>query len=55
MNLFAEYLDLQKGHDIADLSEDEVKGRWKSFMNKWNRSELAEGWYDPKAKEMNAP
>jgi hypothetical protein len=51
MNLFAEYLDLQKGHDIADLSEDEVKGRWKSFMNKWNRSELAEGWYDPKAKE----
>lgn len=50
-NLFADYLDLQKGHDIADLSEDEVKGRWKSFMNKWNRGELAEGWYDPKTKE----
>lgn len=50
-NLFADYLDLQKGHDIDDLSEDEVKGRWKSFMNKWNRGELAEGWYDPKTKE----
>lgn len=50
-NLFADYLDLQKGHDIADLSEDEVKGRWKSFMNKWNRGELAEGWYDPRTKE----
>jgi len=49
--VFADYLDLQKGHDIADLSEDEVKGRWKSFMNKWNRGELAEGWYDPKTKE----
>jgi len=50
-NLFADYLDLQKGHDIADLTEDEVKGRWKSFMGKWNRGELAEGWYDPKTKE----
>lgn len=50
-NLFADYLDLQKGHDIADFSEDEVKGRWKSFMGKWNRGELAEGWYDPKTKE----
>lgn len=51
MNLFADYLDLQKGHDIADLSEEEVKGRWKSFMNKWNRGELAEGWYDPATKD----
>lgn len=50
-NLFADYLDLQKGHNIADLTEDEVKGRWKSFMGKWNRGELAEGWYDPKTKE----
>ena len=50
-NLFADYLDLQKGHDIADLTEDEVKGRWKSFMGKWNRGELAEGWYDPKTKD----
>jgi hypothetical protein len=50
-NLFADYLDLQKGHDIADLTEDEVKGRWKSFLGKWNRGELAEGWYDPKTKE----
>ena len=50
-NIFADYLDLQKGHDIADLGEDEVRGRWKSFMGKWNRGELAEGWYDRKTKE----
>ncbi|KAL9112119.1 MAG: hypothetical protein Q9227_003496 [Pyrenula ochraceoflavens] len=33
---------------MEDLSSDEVKGRWKSFVGKWNRGELAEGWYDPK-------
>ncbi|CAG8124011.1 unnamed protein product [Penicillium salamii] len=45
--MFAMYLDIQKGKFIEDLSEDEVKGRWKSFTQKWNRGELAEGWYDP--------
>ncbi|KAJ5382644.1 hypothetical protein N7517_000555 [Penicillium concentricum] len=45
--MFGMYLDIQKGKHIEDLSEDEVKGRWKSFMQKWNRGELAEGWYDP--------
>ncbi|PGG98498.1 hypothetical protein GX51_06763 [Blastomyces parvus] len=45
--MFALYLDIQKNIDIADLDEREVKGRWKSFMGKWNRGELAEGWYDP--------
>ncbi|RJE23557.1 hypothetical protein PHISCL_04100 [Aspergillus sclerotialis] len=45
--MFAMYLDIQKGILIEDLSEEEVKGRWKSFVNKWNRGELAEGWYDP--------
>ncbi|KAK3072694.1 hypothetical protein LTR53_006352 [Teratosphaeriaceae sp. CCFEE 6253] len=49
-SVFADYLDIQKGKDIADLSEEEVRGRWKSFLNKWNRGELAEGWYDPEAK-----
>ena len=48
--LFAEYLDIQKGRDIDELGEDEVKGRWKSFLGKWNRKELAEGWYDPEMK-----
>ncbi|WPH02032.1 hypothetical protein R9X50_00488700 [Acrodontium crateriforme] len=48
--LFAEYLDLQKQIDIDDLNETEVKGRWKSFLGKWNRGELAEGWYDPDLK-----
>lgn len=50
-SLFAEYLDLQKGIDLDELDEHEAKGRWKSFLNKWNRGELAEGWYDPAMKQ----
>lgn len=45
--LFAEYLDVQKSLAIRDLDREEVKGRWKSFLGKWNRGILAEGWYDP--------
>lgn len=45
--LFADYLDLQKQRDIDEMDEREVRGRWKSFVGKWNRGELAEGWYDP--------
>ncbi|KAI9151714.1 hypothetical protein HJFPF1_08923 [Paramyrothecium foliicola] len=45
--LFAEYLDLQKQILLYDLEEREVRGRWKSFVSKWNKGELAEGWYDP--------
>ncbi|KAJ5808202.1 hypothetical protein N7474_009471 [Penicillium riverlandense] len=45
--MFAMYLDIQKGIFLEDLTEEEVKGRWKSFVGKWNRGELAEGWYDP--------
>ncbi|KAM5346680.1 hypothetical protein ACJ41O_009685 [Fusarium nematophilum] len=45
--LFADYLGLQKQKDIAEMDDREVKGRWKSFVGKWNRGELAEGWYDP--------
>ncbi|KAH9818196.1 RNA helicase [Teratosphaeria destructans] len=48
--LFADYLDLQKRKNIEELDEEEVKGRWKSFLGKWNRGELAEGWYDPDTK-----
>ncbi|KAK6436219.1 hypothetical protein LTR95_007586 [Oleoguttula sp. CCFEE 5521] len=48
--LFADYLDLQKQLELSSLSETEAKGRWKSFMGKWNRGELSEGWYDPKTK-----
>jgi hypothetical protein len=33
--MFGLYLDIQKQKDIEDISEDEVKGRWKSFMGKW--------------------
>ena len=49
--LFGDYLDIQKGLYLDDLDEHETKGRWKSFLNKWNRGELAEGWYDPATKE----
>ena len=48
--LFADYLDLQKQLDIHSLDDHELKGRWKSFVGKWNRRELAEGWYDPETK-----
>jgi len=33
--LFASYLDIQKQIYIEDLSEEEAKGRWKSFIKKW--------------------
>ena len=33
--MFALYLDLQKQIDIEDLSREEAKGRWKSFIKKW--------------------
>lgn len=29
------YLDIQKSLILEDLSEKEIKGRWKSFMGKW--------------------
>lgn len=45
--LFADYLDLQKQKDIEEMDDREIRGRWKSFIGKWNRGELAEGWYDP--------
>ncbi|KAK9600855.1 hypothetical protein V6Z92_000921 [Aspergillus fumigatus] len=49
--MFAMYLDIQKGLIMEDLSEEEIKGRWKSFIRKWNRGELPEGWYDPNTLE----
>ncbi|KAF9889122.1 hypothetical protein FE257_007611 [Aspergillus nanangensis] len=61
--MFAMYLDIQKGIFLEEISEEEKKGRWKSFIGKWNRGELAEGWYDPstfekarrEAEEYQAP
>ncbi|KAI1807843.1 hypothetical protein F4811DRAFT_504802 [Daldinia bambusicola] len=49
--LFAQYLEVQKRKDMAALDEREVRGRWKSFVGKWNRGELAEGWYSPEMLE----
>ncbi|KAJ0164888.1 hypothetical protein CTA2_12972 [Colletotrichum tanaceti] len=45
--LLAYYLDLQKQKDIRDMDERELRGRWKSFVGKWNRGQLSQGWYDP--------
>lgn len=33
--MFAMYLDIQKGIIMEELPEEEVKGRWKSFIRKW--------------------
>lgn len=33
--MFTLYLDIQKQLDIDELDEAEIKGRWKSFVNKW--------------------
>ncbi|KAI1387710.1 uncharacterized protein F4822DRAFT_407352 [Hypoxylon trugodes] len=49
--LLAQYLKVQKGKDIVGMDEREVRGRWKSFVGKWNRGELAEGWYHPETLE----
>jgi len=38
--MFALYLDIQKNILIEDLSHDEIKGRWKSFINKWYASSI---------------
>lgn len=34
-SLFALYLDAQKQIDIEALEERELRGRWKSFTDKW--------------------
>lgn len=49
--LFTLYLDVQKEIRLEDLDEKEARGRWKSFLGKWNRGELAQGWYDPATKQ----
>lgn len=33
--MFELYLDIQKQKVLEELSDDEVKGRWKSFVGKW--------------------
>ncbi|CAI6340446.1 unnamed protein product [Periconia digitata] len=45
--LFQSYLDIQKNIILDDLDEREAKGRWKSFVGRWNRGDLARSWYDP--------
>lgn len=45
--LFAGYLDIQKGLSLEDLDSIEAKGRWKSFIGKWNRGDLPRSYYDP--------
>ncbi|PHH73349.1 hypothetical protein CDD82_5527 [Ophiocordyceps australis] len=45
--LFTHYLAVQKQKQVQGMDERELRGRWKSFVGRWNRGELAEGWYDP--------
>ncbi|KAF2678490.1 hypothetical protein K458DRAFT_317189 [Lentithecium fluviatile CBS 122367] len=45
--LFQSYLDIQKQINLDELDEREAKGRWKSFVGRWNRGDLARSWYDP--------
>ncbi|KAF2828672.1 hypothetical protein CC86DRAFT_319656 [Ophiobolus disseminans] len=45
--LFQSYLDIQKQIQLDDLDEREARGRWKSFISRWNRGDLARSWYDP--------
>ncbi|KAF2016085.1 hypothetical protein BU24DRAFT_422419 [Aaosphaeria arxii CBS 175.79] len=45
--LFQSYLDIQKQLQLDELDEREVRGRWKSFVSRWNRGDLARSWYDP--------
>lgn len=33
--MFGLYLDIQKQLILEELSDDEVRGRWKSFVGKW--------------------
>ncbi|KAG0649592.1 hypothetical protein D0Z07_3627 [Hyphodiscus hymeniophilus] len=33
--MFALYLDIQKGKQLDELEEHEIRGRWKSFLGKW--------------------
>ncbi|KAK0672997.1 hypothetical protein QBC41DRAFT_312537 [Cercophora samala] len=44
--LFKAYLSAVKGLSLSSLSETEAKGRWKSFIGKWNRGELDGEWYN---------
>ena len=37
---------MQKHLQIATLNEREVRGRWKSFLRRWNDGALSEGWYE---------
>ena len=45
--MFELYLDIQKKKDLWSMGDIEARGRWKSFIGKWNRGELAGGWYEP--------
>ncbi|KZM27041.1 hypothetical protein ST47_g1784 [Ascochyta rabiei] len=45
--LFQSYLDIQKHIQLDELNEREARGRWKSFVSRWNRGDLARSWYDP--------
>ncbi|RPB02018.1 hypothetical protein L873DRAFT_1674534 [Choiromyces venosus 120613-1] len=45
-DVFADYLDIQKGLILSELDRAEAKGRFKRFVTHYNHGELARGWYD---------
>ncbi|PWW73499.1 hypothetical protein C7212DRAFT_220113 [Tuber magnatum] len=45
-DVFADYLDIQKGLLLSELDRAEAKGRFKRFVTHYNHGELARGWYD---------
>ncbi|KAG0635460.1 hypothetical protein HOY80DRAFT_927193 [Tuber brumale] len=45
-DVFADYLDIQKGLTLSELDRAEAKGRFKRFVTHYNHGELARGWYD---------
>lgn len=47
--MFSLYLDIQKQKVLEELPEDEVRGRWKSFVGKWYASSPAPSSQIPSA------
>lgn len=43
--MFELYLDIQKQKVLEELPDDEVKGRWKSFVSKWFMTRIYQDRY----------
>ncbi|KAL7272948.1 hypothetical protein RUND412_004220 [Rhizina undulata] len=52
--IFADYLDIQKGLVLDELEKPEAKGRFKRFVTHYNRGDLARGWYERVCKGLSS-